>query len=87
MAERLFEDTDREIIEKMTEVARVTPIWKKLQQVADTSQAMKQFALAGLRRRYPQANDGELKRRLATMLLDREIVIKMYGWDPKTEGY
>jgi hypothetical protein len=87
MTKQLFEDTDSKTLQKMTEVARITPIWKKLQQVADTSAAMKQFAIAGLRRRYPQANEGELKQRLAAILLDREIVVKMYGWDPKTEGY
>ncbi len=87
MAKRRFEDTDSAMMQKMTEMARATPIWKKLQQAADTSAAMKQFTLAGLRRRYPRATEEELRRRLAAVLLDREIVIKMYGWDPKTEGY
>ena len=87
MTKQLFEDTDEKIAQRMTEIARVTPIWKKLHQAADTSAAIKQFAIAGLHRRYPQANEEELRRRLAAILFDRETVVKMYNWDPKIEGY
>ena len=87
MAKQLFEDTDSEILQKMTEEARITPIWKKLHQVADTSTAMKQFAIAGLRRRYPQADAEELKKRYAALVLERETVLAMYNWDPEVEGY
>ena len=87
MAKQLFEDTSEEIVQKMAEIARVTPIWKKLQQAADTSAAMKQFAIAGIRQRHPQATEEGLRRRLAAMLFDHENVVKMYNWDPKIEGY
>jgi hypothetical protein len=87
MAKRLFEDTDEAAEGRLIELARNTPLWKKFRQVSDTRETTKKFALMGLRRRYPQASDEELKKRLAAVLLDRELVIKVYGWDPEEEGY
>jgi len=50
-------------------------------------QTGREFALAGLRARYPSASPGELQRRLAALVLDRDIVRRVYGWDPAKEGY
>ncbi len=41
--------------------------------------------MAGLRRRYPEADGRELLRRYAALVLDRETVIRVYGWDPEGE--
>ena len=43
--------------------------------------------MAGLRRRYPQAGEDELRRRFAALVLDRDTVMRVYGWDPEVEGY
>lgn len=83
----LFADTDEETEKVLIELARATPIWKKFQQVASTTETCRAFAMAGLRRRYPQATEAELRKRLAALVLDRETVIKVYGWDPEKEGY
>ena len=83
----LFSDTDEEAERVLIELARAMPPWKKVKQIADTTKACRQFAMAGLRERYPQAPEEELRRRLAALLLDRETVIKAYGWDPEVEGY
>jgi hypothetical protein len=37
------------------------------------------LALAGLRSRYPQAGEAELRRRLAGLLLGEETARKVYG--------
>jgi hypothetical protein len=84
---RLFEDTDEQAEKVLVELARATPIWKKIQQAIETTNTSRRFALAGLRRRYPGANDEQLRRRLAALVLDRDLVIKAYGWDPEQEGY
>ncbi|MCI0487058.1 MAG: hypothetical protein L0229_10715 [Blastocatellia bacterium] len=83
----LFLDTDEEAERVLIELARTTPPWKKVEQVAATTKACRQFAMAGLRGRYPQATEEELRKRLAALVLDRETVIKAYGWDPEVEGY
>ena len=80
-------DTDPKIKRLMIESARATPAWKKFEQVAAMTNACRELAMAGLRQRYPQASEAELKRRLAAVVLDRDLVIQAYGWDPKIEGY
>lgn len=80
-------DTDPEIERVLIDLARATPDWKKFEQVAAMTAACRRLALVGLRDRYPQATEEELQRRLAAVVLDRETVIKVYGWDPEVEGY
>jgi hypothetical protein len=84
---RLFEDTDEEAERVLIELARATPVWKKFEQVAAATETCRAFAMAGLRRRYPDATEEELRRRLAAVVLDRELVKLAYGWDPEVEGY
>ena len=80
-------DTDPEVERVLIGLVRATPDWKKFEQVATMTAACRQLALVGLRDRYPQATEEELRRRLAAVVLDRETVIKVYGWDPEVEGY
>jgi hypothetical protein len=87
MKEPLLSDTDPDAERVLVDLARATPVWKKFEQVAAAAEACRAMALAGLRRRYPDASEEELRRRLAALLLDRETVIRVYGWDPEREGY
>lgn len=80
-------DTDPETERVMIELARATPDWKKIEQVCSMIETTRALAMAGLRERYPNASEEELKKRLAALVLDRETVIEVYGWDPEVEGY
>jgi hypothetical protein len=82
-----LEDTAPDAERVLIELARATPVWRKFEQVAETTETCRAFAMAGLMRRYPDASQDELHRRLAALVLDRETVIRVYGWDPKVEGY
>jgi hypothetical protein len=82
-----IQDTDAEAHRIVIELARKTPIWKKFAQVAATTETCRAFARAGIRRRHPDATEDEIKYRLAALMLGREIVKKVYGWDPEKEGY
>ena len=82
-----LEDTTPEAERVLIELARAAPVWRKFEQVAETTETCRAFAMAGLRNRYPDATPAELHRRLAALVLDRETVIKVYGWDPKIEGF
>ena|SRR5688572_24812029 len=42
--------------------------------------------MAGIRSRHPDASEEELRLRLASLWLDRETMIRMFGWDPDVEG-
>ena len=83
----LFRDTDEGSERLLVELARATPVWKKFQQVADATEACRAFAMAGIKSRYPDASEQEVKLRLAALSLDRETMIRVYGWDPEVEGY
>ena len=84
---RLFRDTDEEAERVMIEMARRMPSSKKMDMVWSLSDSCRQLALAGLRKRYPNATDEEMHCRLAALLFDRETVMAVYGWDPEIEGY
>ncbi len=79
--EPLFADTDEETEQILIELARATPIGKKFRQVAEATKMTRAFARAGLRLRYPEASEEELRRRFAVLVLDPETVKKVYGWE------
>ena len=68
-------------------VAAEMPPRRKVELAFSETDAVRHAARAGLRSRYPQASEEELKCRLAALLLPRELVIAAYGWDPEVEGY
>ena len=82
-----LEDTSPEAEGVLIELARNTPVWRKFEQVAETTETCRAFAMSSLREKYPEASEDELLRRLVARVLDRETVIRVYGWDPKIEGY
>jgi len=81
------EDTQPEAERVLIQMLRPLPAWRKLEMVGQMTLACRELALAGLRRRYPTASPQEMRRRLAALLLDRETVLRVYGWDPNQEGY
>lgn len=80
-------DTSTHAEEALVELLRTTPVWRRLKMVEDLNESLRVLATADLRRCYPEADEKELRRRLAARLLEREEVIAAYGWDPEVEGY
>jgi hypothetical protein len=80
-------DTDPETERLLIELSRNRPIWRQFRQVGALNRMTRAFAMAGIRQRYPEATEEEVRRRLAAVLFDRETVIKVFGWDPEIEGY
>lgn len=76
---RLFEDTDPHVEEVLVQMLRQTPPWRKMQMVAELNATVKVMLLSGLRQRYPNASEAELRRRLAGLLLGEELASKVYG--------
>ena len=52
---------------------------RKMQMLAQLNASARALALAGLRSRYPQASETEIRRRLADLLLGEELARKVYG--------
>lgn len=52
---------------------------RKMQMMAQLNQSARLLALTGLRSRYPQASEAELRFKLAGLLLGEELARKVYG--------
>jgi len=52
---------------------------RKMEMLAGLNASAKMLALSGLRLHYPHASEGELRRRLAGLLLGEEVARKVYG--------
>ena len=57
---------------------KATPT-RKMEMLAQLNASARTLALMGLRSRYPQAGEDELRRRLAGLLLGEELANKVYG--------
>lgn len=72
-------DTHPEVEAVQIELLRQAPVWRKLELVAQLNAMARDLALTGLRERYPDASEAEIKRRLADLLLGEELAEKAYG--------
>jgi hypothetical protein len=80
---QVFSDTSPETERILFAMLRDMPAWRKLELVAQLNQAVRELALSGLRERYPQADEAEIRRKLADLVLGSELAEKAYG--PVTE--
>jgi hypothetical protein len=58
------------------------PSWRKMALMAEMGQTVRMLALAGLRQRYPGDTPAQRRRRLADLLLGRELAARAYGPPP-----
>ena len=79
MIARPLSDTHPDIERLHLALMRNAPSWRKAEMVGQMFETMKQLALSGLRQRYPLADETELRRRLADLLLGPELACKVYG--------
>jgi hypothetical protein len=75
-------DTSPEAEEILFAYWRQAPVWEKWQRMAQLNRAARLLALAGLQRRYPQASEAELRRRLADLILGPQLAATVYGPPP-----
>jgi hypothetical protein len=75
----LFSDTHPKMEALQIQFWRQASPTRKMHVLAQLNASARTLALAGLRARYPQAGETELRRRLAGLLLGEEIAGKVYG--------
>jgi hypothetical protein len=80
-------DTSPEAHKVLIEGYRRMSPTEKMQQACELSKAVRQAALARIRRQYGDMSEREEKLRLASLWIDRETMIRAFNWDPKKEGY
>jgi len=80
-------DTAPDIERRRLALARKAPPWRKLWLAADMSQAVRALTLAGLRHRYPKADEDEIRLRLAVLLFGAETAKRLCGKEPDGEPH
>ena len=85
--EPLSSDTDSRAEALQIDAYRRMSPAEKLRIVFDLQSAMDAIAMVGIRERHPRCNDEEARLRLASLKLDRELLVRAFGWDPEVEGY
>jgi len=63
------------------------PPWRKAEMLSASTRAAYGLAMAGLRQRYPDGSESELRKRYAALVLGRDASIALFGWDPEREGW
>jgi hypothetical protein len=80
-------DTHPEVARILLEgYRRMTPA-QKLQRACDLSEATRQMAAARIRSMYPDADDRQVRLRVAALSLGRDTMVRVFGWDPDKEGW
>lgn len=75
----LYSDTDPKMEALQIQLWREASPTKKMNMLAQLNASARMLALTGLRTRYPQATEAELRRKLADLLLGEELARKVYG--------
>ena len=75
----LARDTHPKAEELQLDIYRRMPVWRKLELVEDSMRSAEILAIAGLRRRHPEAGEAELRRRLMDLVLGSEIASRAFG--------
>ena len=74
-------DVERVVIEGWRSMSAA----EKVQQVCELTDTARKFALAGIRRRHPDASEHEVRLRLASFWLDRDTMVQLFDWDPERD--
>lgn len=75
----LYSDTHPKMEALQIKLWRQASPARKMHMLAQLNASARIVALAGLRSRFPHASEGELRRRLADLLLGEELARKVYG--------
>jgi hypothetical protein len=81
-----FRDTDPRALEVFLDLHRKMPVSDKLQSTLGMMEMLWNLAETGVRQMYPRADDREVFLRTAARRLDRQTMIRVYGWDPRVHG-
>ena len=87
MQRPLADDTSPEAEAVLLEHYRGLEVHEKVRIVLDLSRFTDEVALEGLRDRYPEAGERELRVRLAALKYGRELVLEAFAWDPEIQGW
>jgi hypothetical protein len=79
-------DTPVEVERQMLELWRRATPDQKLARVFGIGHMINELARADTRLRYPTATPREIELRIASRTLDRDTMLRAFGWDPELQG-
>ncbi len=82
---REFQDTDPAAMEVWIEMLRSKTAGEKLAAALELSGLAMELARAGERMRHPGASERQVFLRSASRWLDRDQMMRTYGWDPEAD--
>jgi len=74
-------DTHPDAEKAYIDLMRKFSISKKLAMVREITFACQQMALTGIKKRYPEADEKEMRLRLGALWLKKEIMDKVFHWN------
>jgi hypothetical protein len=77
-----YEDTDPEALEVFLQLHRRMTTGQRVAKVFALTAFQESLQRASVRAMYPQAGEREIFLRVAARRLDRDTMIRAYGWDP-----
>ena len=80
-------DTHPKIEKMIVEGYRNMSPQQKMKRVSELNKSIQQLALARIQKQYGDISDREKQLRLASLWLDEELMLKVFGWNPKINGY
>ena len=80
-------DTSVEIERRQVAAWRAMNASQKFAIVSQLTLAAEEMACAGIRERHPNATGREIELRLGALRLDRDTMIRVFGWDAEKQGY
>ncbi len=81
-----YSDTHPKALEVFLSLQRQMTPAQKVSLVFNLTTMVLRLSEAGVRMDYPQADEREVFLRAAARRLDRETMIRVYGWDPQLQS-
>jgi hypothetical protein len=81
-----YSDTHPEAMKVWIDLLRKKSPAEKLRMVFDMARFARSLSETGVRSVHPDADEREVFLRAAARRLDRDLMIRAYGWDPLAHG-
>ena len=78
-----YEDTDPKALEVFIQLYRDMTPGERVARVFELTAFQEGLQRSSVKAMYPEADEREVFLRVAARRLDRETMIKVYGWDPE----
>ena len=87
MSNTIVNDTSPEAQKILIEGYRNMTPRQKMRCITELNKMVQQLALARIQKQYGNIPEREKRFRLASLWLNRDTMIHVFGWDPEKEGY